>query len=63
MPRPTKIVSKTSIIACKQVTYLPKKWVMTSFQFKILKFHIVTMHFQFKNAVFVMSDKAECVKE
>jgi hypothetical protein len=63
MLRPTKIVSKTFIIACKQITYLPKKWVMTSVQFKNLKFHIETMHFQFQNAVFFMPNNAECVKE
>jgi len=63
MPRPTKIVSKTCIIACKQITYLPKKWVMTSSQFKILKFHIETMHFQFQNAVCVVLNNVEGVKE
>jgi len=51
MLRPTKIVIKTCIIACKQIIYLPKEWVMTSVQFKTLTFQIETMHFQFQNAV------------
>jgi hypothetical protein len=63
MLRPTKIVSKTCVIACKQITYLPKIWVMTALQSESLTFQIETTHFQFQNAVFVMPNNSECVKE
>ena len=46
-----KIVNETCSIACKQITYLPKKWKMITIQFKILRFQIEMMHLQFQNAV------------
>lgn len=63
MLRPTKIVHKTCIIACKQITYLPKKWVMTPVQFKTLNISNRNNALRFSKCCICMHNSAECVKE